>query len=209
MIFFYLILSRFPVSLPFDGKANSNNLFISTDEDGDSALYGLQNRFMGGHDIIDMPYYLLNGGVLTDDKSIKLLLTKQSEYTQNYIVKLQKFLSVLSDYYQTKISPNIDNSKISKDLNKNDINHNPHKLLHGLPRTLKQSGSNNRYAQINHDAIVDKCLRPIANFIYMHCGFELIIIDEYNNNPTLMSPKYLSMKYKMVIMMIKIKTMRH
>lgn len=89
---------------------------------------------------------------------------------QDYIGKLQKFLSVLSDYYQKVISPNI---SIMND-------HSPSRLLHGVPRHSKKAHSQNRFANISHDDIVSKCLRPLANFIYIHCGFELIIIDEMN-----------------------------
>ena len=159
--------SRFPVSIPFAGKADGNLLFISQDEDGDSALFGFQNRFMGGHDIIDMPYYLLNGGKMNEkDKSIKLLLSKQQQYTEKYLVSLQKFLSLLSDYYTQSTSPKLKNGKYSND---------PNVLIHLSP---KQSKTN---------PIVSQCLLPIANFLYLHMGLELIIIDEFNQNPNLMA----------------------
>jgi len=161
---FLFNISRFPVLLPFEGKENANNLFISIDEDGDSVLYGLCNTFMGGHDIIDMPQYLVNGKVLNDEDSIKGLLAKQHEYTTKYIPTLQKFLSVLSDYYQNKIVPNND----------------PNELLHGIPRNT-QNISNKDRIEITDKECIDQCLRPIANYLYIHCGFELIIIDEYNN----------------------------
>jgi len=81
----------------------------------------------------------------------------------------------LSDYYSTKISPNIETIA--------NVNNDPTKLLHGLPTNPNETKqANNRYAKIDHKAVVDKCLRPIANYLYIHCGFELIIIDEYNNN---------------------------
>eukprot|EP01083_Nonionella_stella_P059169 154818_1 len=168
---FLFNIGRFPVLLPFEGKANGNNLFISTDTDGDSALYGLENRFMGGHDIIDMPYFLVNGGDV-DNQSIDVLLGKQREYTQHYIVTLQKFLSVLSEYYQQVISP----STINCD--------DPNTLLHGYPRVQQRKTSKNKYAKLNHNAIIDKCLRPMANYLYIHCGFELIIIDTMNTMPS-------------------------
>ena len=104
------------------------------------------------------------------DKNMSALQQRQEAHTQGYIGKLQKFLSVLSDYYQRKISPNI---SIMND-------HDPSKLLHGLPRHSKKVLSPNRFAKISHEDVVSKCLRPLANFIYIHCGFELIIIDEMN-----------------------------
>lgn len=51
----------------------------------DSALYGLQNRFMGGHDVIEMPYFLLNGGSMTKH-NLKALQQRQEAYTQVLLV---------------------------------------------------------------------------------------------------------------------------
>eukprot|EP00483_Globobulimina_turgida_P009594 UN09613 len=138
---------------------------------------------MGGHDIIEMPLiYFVNkndshassSSSSDNSKSIKLLKSKQQQCTQQYIGTLQKFLSVLSDYYQTKISPHIDN----KNINNND----PTQLLHDQPRNTKINRTRSGYTKINHKSIIDKCLRPIANYLYIHCGFELIIIDEYDDN---------------------------
>merc|ERR1712130_277471 len=108
---------------------------------------------MGGHDIIDMPQYLVNGKVLNDEDSIKCLLAKQQEYITKYIPILRQFLSVLSDYYQNKIVPNND----------------PNKLLHGIPRNT-QNISNKDRIEITDKECIDQCLRPIANYLYIHCG---------------------------------------
>lgn len=190
---FLFNISRFPVSLPFEGIGNAQNLWISTDSDGDSALYGLQNRFMGGFDIIELPAYLLPGRNINTENGMQYALRKQKEYCEQYAVILQKFLSALSDYYTNQIKKNVDNKSLNTNKNNTNVNENINNfktvgnLLHAKPQSPKGGSwddsrmkAQKHSSTIDGNAVLQKCLRPLAKHVYVHCGFELLIIDEFN-----------------------------
>jgi len=94
---------------------------------------------------------------------------------------LQKFLTALSDYYTKHIGSHYKNlpNNISKHVRKNTSpKHNI--SIADLKNKIKVDYK--KHYKINDNDILNNCLKPIAKYIYDHCGFELIIIDAWNQD---------------------------